>query len=513
VADKASGRRVPDDATLLNQVRTGDTSAFGVLYQRHFEAVRSLAREIVTSPAEADHLVAETFSLVHDVTQRGGGPTDAFRPYVLTALRRAAAGTLAEPAPGDPGTPIGSPESEGSAVTRAFMSLPERWRAVLWHSEIEQATPAEVAPILGVTPSGVAELGLRANEGLRQAVVRAHVARTGHPECAPTAEQLDAYQRGALAASAASAATAVAAHIGECPDCSAVSAALADLPGALRDQVAPAFLGPASAAYLAGIRQASPAGKVAGTAADTQEFTAPGAAAGSARLLYLLRHPRRRAWLGAIALLGAGAIIAVITLAGTSGPPASATNQRPIGADPPISMTRSASPAMPSRSGQPSPTARPVARARRRAAPTAPATSAAAPADSPSAASSAPAEQLTAAISIQGGGRRFVQLNFQVGNTGNAATGAVTATVTLPAGSWLIGAFGQRHGGGWTCQQESGGASCQHDPISAGTQAPGTLFIWAGGSACGQPVRISATSGTASASAQSAKNIRCGRTR
>jgi DNA-directed RNA polymerase specialized sigma24 family protein len=510
VADKASGRRVPDDATLLNQVRTGDTSAFGVLYQRHFEAVRSLAHEIVTSPAEADHLVAETFSLVHDVTQRGGGPTDAFRPYVLTALRRAAAGTLAEPAPGDPGNPIGSTESDGSAVTRAFMSLPERWRAVLWHSEIEQATPAEVAPILGVAPSGVAELRVRANEGLRQAVVRAHIARTGHPDCAPIADQLDAYQRGALAGPAA---TAVAAHLGQCADCSAVSAALADLPGALRDQVAPAFLGPASAAYLAGLRHASPAGKVAGTAADTQEFAAPGAAAGSARLLYLLRHPRRRAWLGAVALVGAAAIIAVVTLPGTSGPRAGAANQRPVGADAPLSMTASASAAVPSRSSRPSPTTRSVPRAHRRPAPTAPATSAAVPADSPSTASSAPAAQLTAAISIQGGGRRFVQLNFQVGNTGNAATGAVTATVTLPAGSWLIGAFGQRHGGGWTCQPASGGASCQHGAISAGTQAPGTLFIWAAGSACDQPVRISATSGTASASAQSAQNIPCGRGR
>ena len=79
-----------------------DPSAFGVLYQRHFEAVQSLARELVPSPAEADHLVAETFALVHEATQSGGGPTDAFRPYVLTALRRAAGGRLAEPAPVEP---------------------------------------------------------------------------------------------------------------------------------------------------------------------------------------------------------------------------------------------------------------------------------------------------------------------------------------------------------------------------------------------------------------------------
>jgi DNA-directed RNA polymerase specialized sigma24 family protein len=506
VADKTSGPRAPDDATLLNQVRTGDTSAFGVLYQRHFEAVQSLARELVPSPAEADHLVAETFVLVHEATQSGGGPTDAFRPYVLTALRRAAGGKLAEPAPVEPGEPTGSPRSEGSLVTRAFLSLPERWRAVLWHAQIEQATPESLAPLLGVTAGGVAELDLRAREGLRQAVVRMHLAE--HPECIPAAERLDAYQRGVLADSAAST---VAAHLGQCASCSAVIGALADLTAALRSDVAPVFLGSASAAYLAGRSQADRLGAAAGTGTNTQELAVTGAAAGAAGLLYRLSHPARRRMIGAASVLGAGALVAVVALAWSGSPHSGSPGDRPVGADAPLSISATASPADPVRSSRPSRTARPKpSRAAKRTAPAAstPPTPSPAP-DASLAASPAPAAQLTVSISLQGGGRRFVQLAFQVGNTGSAGTGVVTATVTLPSGSWLIGGFGGRHGDGWTCQPDSTGASCQHAPISAGAQAPGMLFVVVGRSACGQPVGISVSSGTASASAQSA-DIQCG---
>ena len=88
MTDDASGMQAPDDATLLNMVRAGNTAAFGLLYPRHERAARRLARDLVESTAEVDDVLAETFARVLDVTQRGGGPTDAFRPYLLTAVRR-----------------------------------------------------------------------------------------------------------------------------------------------------------------------------------------------------------------------------------------------------------------------------------------------------------------------------------------------------------------------------------------------------------------------------------------
>jgi DNA-directed RNA polymerase specialized sigma24 family protein len=53
-------------------------------------AARSLARQLVRNRAEADDVVAETFAKILDLLHRGGGPDDAFRPYLLTAVRRAA---------------------------------------------------------------------------------------------------------------------------------------------------------------------------------------------------------------------------------------------------------------------------------------------------------------------------------------------------------------------------------------------------------------------------------------
>ena len=42
---------------------------------------------------------------------------------------------------------------------------------VLWHTEVEGQRPAEVAPLLGMSPNSVSALAYRAREGLRQAFV------------------------------------------------------------------------------------------------------------------------------------------------------------------------------------------------------------------------------------------------------------------------------------------------------------------------------------------------------
>ena len=73
--------------------------------------------------------------------------------------------------------------------TQAFASLPERWQLVLWHTEVEGRSAAEVAPILGLAPNAVAALAYRAREGLRQAYLNAHI-HAGPPEaCRPTIDR------------------------------------------------------------------------------------------------------------------------------------------------------------------------------------------------------------------------------------------------------------------------------------------------------------------------------------
>jgi RNA polymerase sigma factor (sigma-70 family) len=519
VAEKATNVSGQADAELLNKVRTGDATAFGVLYHRHVTAVRRLARELVMSPAEADHLVAETFALVHDVTQRGDGPTDAFRPYVLTALRRVAADQVrnwrvpmaGHSDPGEPLTTPAAPDSDEAPIVRAFLSLPERWRAVLWHADIEGEPATEIAMLLGVDANAVADLRRSAREGLRQAIVRTYIARTARPECQPTAERLDGYQRGALAEQDAAA---VGRHVEGCADCAALCVALGGITAGLRDQVAPVFLGPAATQYLLGSRDAIPADSRTPPPADTRERSAiaAGTTAGVLQMLDRLPRPARVgvAVVVAACAVAAGAIVAKET--------AHDSGTRNLAADSRASLDIKAG-ATPVPSSQPAPTPKPKPtpkhhRARRPAPTSSPLPAAQPPAPSPTttvpppqATSSPPAAaQLSASVSLSGG-RHFQSLSFQVNDTGNAATGQLTATITLPSGAFF-GGSGRQENDGWSCQPASGGASCQHAALAAGAQAPGMIFIFASSQACGQPVQLTAVSGSLSTSAESG-DIQC----
>ena len=77
----------PSDAELIGEVRSGAADAYGVLYRRHLESARALARQLTGCPAEVDDLVAEAFTKLFIALRCGGGPDTAFRAYLLTVLR------------------------------------------------------------------------------------------------------------------------------------------------------------------------------------------------------------------------------------------------------------------------------------------------------------------------------------------------------------------------------------------------------------------------------------------
>ena len=250
----------PGDADLIAAGRAGDAAAYDSLYRRHVAAAHGLARQLVRNRAEADDVVAETFAKILDLLHRGGGPDDAFRPYLLTAVRRAAYDrhraerrqlVTDEMEAFDRGVPFADPavaDLERTIVARAFASLPERWQAVLWHTEIEGARAADVAPLLGLTANSVAALAYRAREGLRQAYLQMHLSGAGRDECRPVAAKLGAYVRGGLAKRDAAV---VRAHLDQCAQCRRVFAELGDVNVALKGIVAPIVLGPAAVAYVA----------------------------------------------------------------------------------------------------------------------------------------------------------------------------------------------------------------------------------------------------------------------
>lgn len=51
----------PDDATLASRVRSGDEDALARLYDRHSEALHSLAISMVKEPADAEEVVTDAF--------------------------------------------------------------------------------------------------------------------------------------------------------------------------------------------------------------------------------------------------------------------------------------------------------------------------------------------------------------------------------------------------------------------------------------------------------------------
>ena len=153
----------PSDAELITAVRSGDQEAFGELFARHQAAARGLARQLVRDPNEADDLVSESFAKILQVLRGGGGPDAAFRAYLYTTVRRVAydrtkAVNRVRPTddltPYDAGVPFVDPALEGlekTLVASAFRTLPERWQAVLWHTEVEGFRLRQVGALLGLT--------------------------------------------------------------------------------------------------------------------------------------------------------------------------------------------------------------------------------------------------------------------------------------------------------------------------------------------------------------------------
>jgi DNA-directed RNA polymerase specialized sigma24 family protein len=548
------------DAELLNTIRSGDPGSADLLRERHAAAARRLGGHLEQEPAAADDLVARAFAQVLDAIQRGGGPSDAFRPYLLTAVRRAArdgGGSAQLPTDEqhipDPGQPLIDP-TPGRAVppvVTAFLSLPERWRAVLWHTEIEGATPAEAAPLLGLPAAEVVDLADRARDGLRR--------------------EYSQLQQ---------------------PGCGLEDADLAEVGSALRATVAPAILGAAATAYLADLASSaavssaavSPAAvssggsASAGTASASASDLAPAGAGSWARtagssLTGRIRGSsaqQRTFAVGTVALLAMFALggyalaqspatgstttsgqrtaavpvpssptsPALPPTAPTSGGPARGgvgstgrtpapgkSGGSPTPAAPAADTAPPAAPAVPSPPVPSRPTASqpaPSQPAPSQPAPTQPARGQPTPTPStpsrPTPVGSGPAAtQVIAQISVADpvGLSNLAEITFGIADAGPVVTGPLTASIAMPPDSKLLSAWSGPGIIGWQCSTAGNSTAgnsttCVHDPIGATVRTSGFLAVAVTGpAACGQSVRVTITGGAAVTSAQSTGTIQC----
>ncbi|MGH8998112.1 MAG: RNA polymerase sigma factor, partial [Acidimicrobiia bacterium] len=151
------------DSELVVRARRGDRRAFGTLYLRHHDAAWRVACAASGAGADAEDAVAEGFTKVFAALPRIVDRDLAFRPYLLACVRNAAVDhhrrdrriDLRDEIPADiPGE--GVPDElfladlERNLVGEALRSLPERWRTVLWLTEVEGMTPSEVSAVIGI---------------------------------------------------------------------------------------------------------------------------------------------------------------------------------------------------------------------------------------------------------------------------------------------------------------------------------------------------------------------------
>jgi RNA polymerase sigma factor (sigma-70 family) len=242
------------DAELIAAVRGGDESAFATLWSRHEAAAHRLARQI-SNPSNADDLVSEAFMRVLRALQAGSGPDGAFRPYLFSTLRRinidngrsyytrvaltdderdldfdhadSAADVLAD-------------NAEGSAAWRAWNSLPDATKTLLWHLIIEEETPAQIAPLIGTTPNGVSSRAVRAKERLRQAFLQQHLLDADTDGCRQARRRLGEYVRDALSTRDR---TEVQAHLDTCDGCQRALFEVTDINQTMKALIAPMVLG------------------------------------------------------------------------------------------------------------------------------------------------------------------------------------------------------------------------------------------------------------------------------
>ncbi|THA56796.1 RNA polymerase sigma factor [Streptomyces sp. A1136] len=239
----------PGDRELTRRLRRSyargvlDADVCDLLYRRHRGALLACARGCCRAPQDAEDLVSEAFVRTFQAVRAGGGPRDEWRPYLLAVVRHTAIEwrtgdglTVLTPdveswcAPGpsgeDPQQRLLSDE-ERRLAARSFHALPARWKAVLWHTLVEDDCRHQVPSLFGITPSAVTSLAFRAREGLREAYLYAHLgpAATGDARCRPYAPMLGAAVRRRSLPRAGG----LRRHLAGCGSCSRAYAELLDL--------------------------------------------------------------------------------------------------------------------------------------------------------------------------------------------------------------------------------------------------------------------------------------------
>ncbi|MBA8990858.1 RNA polymerase sigma factor (sigma-70 family) [Curtobacterium pusillum] len=201
--------RARADDDLLHLARAGQPEAFAEIWRRHAPRVRSLVARLTAH--DVDDVTAETFFRIYRAIRAGHGPRESFIAYAATTVRHIGEEWSRAKRPVEldehvervisVAADIGAEahRDDLDLAMAAFRRLPDRWRDVLWATEVEGASLAEVGARLGLAPNAVAALAVRARDGLRTAWVDSHIrADRAEGEHLWAVENLARYVRGKL---------------------------------------------------------------------------------------------------------------------------------------------------------------------------------------------------------------------------------------------------------------------------------------------------------------------------
>ena len=173
--------RPAGESALVLQLRRGEPSAVGSVYDQHHMAVRTFARRLIGEDAAAEDLVHEVFVTLPSAALRFQGDS-SIRTFLLSiavnharhhlraaSRRRAAMERLAQ----EPSLPVLGPEQHAQraclarALARAFDALPLDQRVAFVLCEVEERTAREASEITGAPEATMRTRVFHARQKLR----------------------------------------------------------------------------------------------------------------------------------------------------------------------------------------------------------------------------------------------------------------------------------------------------------------------------------------------------------
>ncbi|WP_327699183.1 RICIN domain-containing protein [Streptomyces sp. NBC_00459] len=256
------GEKFVSEQNKPGEREAGDAApSVGELLALHGRAVLDYAALCTaTSPGAAKRLAGQAFRHTHGSAATHGGVGFPWRPRLLTAVLDAAREWSADDrrsllhpdlpdgatrAAVQPTSATTSKADEKNLLLRAYLNLPDRAQALLWHTEVETEDIETVAAVLGTEASLLNPE--RARTLLRDECVQAHLDLVPDERCRRYNRLIDVHTR----PRAGETPTEVLQHLGVCAYCGAAADQLDQCSDRLPVLLAEAVLGFRAADYLA----------------------------------------------------------------------------------------------------------------------------------------------------------------------------------------------------------------------------------------------------------------------